>query len=130
MSCRFKSLADFEKDDLRRLLPRFSDENFPKNFEVVDNFRSIASKYGVTPSQITLAWILTEHPDFFPIPGTRTVERLEENAKAAEIVLKDEDVRALRAIVEAADVQGERMPGQFAHLMTSGCIPLSEWKGE
>ncbi|KZT70936.1 hypothetical protein DAEQUDRAFT_764181, partial [Daedalea quercina L-15889] len=83
-----------------------------------------------TPSQITLAWILAEHPDFIPIPGSRSVERLEENAKAAEIALKAEDVTALRAIVEAADVRGERVPAQFAHLMSTECIPLSEWKGE
>lgn len=130
MLLRFKSRADFAKDDLRQLLPRFSDENFPKNLEVVDKFRAIAARYGATPSQITLAWILAEHPDFVPIPGTRTIERLEENAKAAEITLKDEDVKALRAIVEAAEVQGDRIPGQFAHLMASECIPLSEWKGE
>lgn len=45
-------------------------------------------------------------------------------------MLKDGDVKALRAIVEEADVQGERMPGQFAYLMASECIPLGEWKGE
>ena len=126
----FKSRADFDPQDARQMMPRFADENFPKNLEVVDKFRAIAAKYGATPSQITLAWILAEHPDFVPIPGTRTIERLEENAKAAEITLEDEDVRALRVIVEAAEVQGERVPGQFAHLMVSECIPLSEWKGE
>ncbi|KZT70949.1 Aldo/keto reductase [Daedalea quercina L-15889] len=127
---RFKSRADFGPTDLRLLMPRFAEENFVKNLEVVDKFAAVASKYGATPGQTTLAWILAEHPDFIPIPGSRSVERLEENAKAAEIALKDEDVKALRAIVEAADVRGERVPAQFAHLMSTECIPLSEWKGE
>ncbi|KZT70939.1 Aldo/keto reductase [Daedalea quercina L-15889] len=127
---RFKSRADFEPSDLRLLMPRFTEENFAKNLEVADKFAEIANKYSATPSQITLAWILAEHPDFIPIPGSRSAERLEENAEAAEIVLKDEDVKALREIVEAADVRGGRAPELFAHLMASECIPLSEWKGE
>ncbi|KAI0725049.1 NADP-dependent oxidoreductase domain-containing protein [Fomitopsis betulina] len=127
---RFKSRADFDADDLRQQMPRFSDKNFPKNLDVVDQFRVIAAKYGATPTQIALAWILAEHPDFIPIPGTRTIERLAENAKSAEIVLKDEDVKALRAIVDVADVHGERIPGMFAHMMVADSIPLSEWKGE
>lgn len=115
------------------MLPRFSDENFPKNLRTVDQFRAVAGKYGATPSQLelALAWILAAHPDFVPIPGTRTVERLEENARAAEIMLLgEEDVRALRAIVDAADVQGERTASQFARFAVSDCIPLSQWKGE
>ena len=100
------------------------------NLEIVDKFRAIATKYSATPTQIALAWILAEHPDFIPIPGTRTIERVEENAKSAEIVLKDEDVKALRAIVDAASVYGNRVPGLFAHLMVVDSIPLSEWKGE
>ncbi|KAH9911870.1 NADP-dependent oxidoreductase domain-containing protein [Fomitopsis serialis] len=127
---RFKSRAEFEPADIRQMMPRFADENFPKNLGVVDEFRAIASKYSVTPGQIALAWILAEHPDFVPIPGTRTVERLEENAKAAEITLSLEDVKALRTAVEAADVQGERFPAQFASLMHAECISLDEWKGE
>ncbi|TFY54450.1 hypothetical protein EVJ58_g8859 [Rhodofomes roseus] len=127
---RFKSRADFEPTDLRQMMPRFAEENFPKSLEVVDKFRAIASKYDATPGQIALAWILAEHPDFVPIPGTRTVERLEENAKAAEITLSSEDVKALKAVVEAADVRGGRFPEQFASLMNTECIPLSEWKGE
>jgi aryl-alcohol dehydrogenase-like predicted oxidoreductase len=59
---RYRSRADFEQDDLRLILPRWSEENFPKNLEVVDKLKQIAQKYSATPSQVTLAWILVEHP--------------------------------------------------------------------
>ena len=63
MLLRFKSRADFAKDDLRQLLPRFSDENFPKNLELVDKFHAVAHKYDANPAQVALAWILAEHSD-------------------------------------------------------------------
>ncbi|PCH39385.1 Aldo/keto reductase [Wolfiporia cocos MD-104 SS10] len=91
---RFKLRSDFDPDDFRYYLPRFSDEDF---LALVDKFQSVARKYNATPGQIALAWILTTHTDFVPIPGTETADRLEENAKAAEIQLADEDVRELRA---------------------------------
>lgn len=60
---RFRSPADFEDGDFRKSAPRFSEENFPKNLEVVDELRKVATKYGATTGQITLAWILAEHPN-------------------------------------------------------------------
>ena len=59
---RYRSRADFDQDDYRLILPRWSEENFPKNLEVVDKLKQIAEKYSATPSQVTLAWILAEHP--------------------------------------------------------------------
>ncbi|CCL99063.1 uncharacterized protein FIBRA_01074 [Fibroporia radiculosa] len=130
ISGEYKSRKDFAKDDLRLIMPRFSEKNFPKNLELVDKFNKIATKYGATPSQATLAWILAQHPDFVPIPGTRSVRRLEENAKGAEIELKDEDVKALSAAINAADAHGARYPEAFANIWSDECIALSEWKGE
>ncbi|CCM02261.1 uncharacterized protein FIBRA_04344 [Fibroporia radiculosa] len=129
ISGEYKSPKDFAEDDVRRLLPRFSEENFPKNLSLADKFSEIAAKYGATSSQLALAWILAEHPDFIPIPGTRSVRRFEENAKAAEIQLKEEDVKALRTAVNEADVQGARYPDVFNNGQED-CILLSEWKGE
>lgn len=107
-----------------------SDENFPKNFELVDRFRAVAEKYGVSTGQLTLAWIIAENPDFVPIPGSRTIARLEENAKAGEIPLALEDVRALRAVVDTVDVKGALYPEEMMKLVASDSIPLSEYKGE
>lgn len=107
-----------------------SDENFPKNLELVDKFRTAAERYGVSVGQLTLAWIIAEHPDFVPIPGSRTIARLEENAKAGEIVLAPEDVKALRVAVDAADVKGERYPEAMKKMVALDSIPLSEYKGK
>ncbi|KZT67942.1 Aldo/keto reductase [Daedalea quercina L-15889] len=127
---RFKSRNDFPKEDIRQLLPRWSDENFPKNIALLNKFRDVASKYGATPGQIALAWIVEENPDFVPIPGSRSIERLEENARAAEITLDDEDVKELRAAVSAADVQGARYPEELGEMLAWDSIPLNNWKGE
>ncbi|KAG6844294.1 hypothetical protein H0H87_008075 [Tephrocybe sp. NHM501043] len=125
---RFKSPADFPDDDYRKSLPRFSEENFPKNLEIVNKLQNFATKYNATTSQITLAWILAEHPDFVPIPGIRRVARVEENACGAEIVLEPEDVKAIRAVIDSAEVGGERYPIEY--MPKGDCIPLSGWKGE
>ncbi|KAG6902931.1 hypothetical protein C0995_009323 [Termitomyces sp. Mi166 len=133
------SPADFPDDDFRKHLPRFSKENFPKNLKIIDELQKIADKYNATTSQITIAWILAEHPNcnflkyvnsllVIPIPGVRSVQRLEENAHAAEIMLEQEDAKAIRAVVESAEVEGERYPSFI--MPTGDCIPLSEWKGE
>ena len=63
---KIRSRKDFEEGDFRLYSPRFSDENFPKNLELVDRITEIAAKKGVTPSQLTLAWILAQGDDFFP----------------------------------------------------------------
>ncbi|KAG5641473.1 hypothetical protein DXG03_005125 [Asterophora parasitica] len=125
---RFSSPDDFEENDFRRSVPRFSAENFPKNIRVVDELNKVARKYNATTSQVTLAWILAEHPNFVPIPGIRNVSRLEENAHGGEIVLSSDDVKAIRAVVEAAEVAGARYPPGL--IPEGDCIPLSSWNGE
>lgn len=125
---RFRSPKDFGEGDFRGMLPRFSEENFPKNLKVVDELKNIADKHNATTSQITLAWILAEHANFIPIPGIRSVERLEENAGGAELSLSPEDVKAIRTVVEAAEVAGTRYPE--AVMPKGDCIELAEWKGE
>jgi aryl-alcohol dehydrogenase-like predicted oxidoreductase len=127
-------------------MPRFSEENFSKNVELADKFQAVADKYKATSSQVALAWILTEHPNcslypsflcntfadihaVIPIPGSRDVVRVEENGSSAELQLDPADVKSLREFIEAADVQGGRLPTQYETFPTDS-IPLSEWKGE
>ncbi|KAI5116235.1 hypothetical protein M0805_003297 [Coniferiporia weirii] len=124
----FRSRADFDENDLRLIFPRFSEENFPKNLELADKIKLVADKYNTTASQVALAWILAEHENVIPIPGCRSAARVEENAGAAELVLSPEDVRAIRALSEAADVRGERKLAH--HMRPVDSIPLEEWRGE
>jgi aryl-alcohol dehydrogenase-like predicted oxidoreductase len=69
---------DFEEGDFRRFAPSFSEENFPKNLEVVDGIQAIAQKKGCTAGQITLAWLMAQGDDIIPIPGTKKIKYLEE----------------------------------------------------
>ncbi|KAK9462594.1 NADP-dependent oxidoreductase domain-containing protein [Lipomyces oligophaga] len=99
-------LSDFAPDDWRLTNPRFSAENFPKNLALVDGIKQIADSKGVTPGQLTLAWIISQ--GYVPIPGTTKIERLVENAGAATIILTEEEKVAIRKFVDAAKVSGDR----------------------
>lgn len=103
-----KSLDDLAEDDFRRKLPRFSPENFSRNLQLVRQIENLAAKKGVKPSQLVLAWILAQGPEFFVIPGTKKIKYLEENMGAAQVQLSNEEVQEIRALVTAADVAGER----------------------
>lgn len=109
-------------------MPRFSEENFSANIKLVKVFETVAAKYDATPTQLTLAWILTAYPEFVPIPGTRNPARVEENAKATKIQLSKEDVQKIGTAVRNADVQGGSLPAGFTTSTTS--ISMAEWKGE
>lgn len=106
----YKSPNDFEEGDFRRLSPRFSEENFPKNLKLVDEIGAIAKKKGCTPSQLTLAWLMCQGEDIIPIPGTKKIKYLEENMRALEVKLTEEEEREIRKVVDAAEVHGDRYP--------------------
>jgi len=108
LSGSLKGPEDFEEGDFRAAAPRFSKENFPKNLKLVEQMSAIAKKKGVTPSQLTLAWLMAQGQDIFPIPGTTKVERLKENLGAFDVSLSAQEEKDIREKVEAADVQGTR----------------------
>ncbi|KIM19599.1 hypothetical protein M408DRAFT_83342, partial [Serendipita vermifera MAFF 305830] len=70
----YKSPEDFEEDDYRRSTPRFQGEAFKENLKLVDALKEIADKKGVTPAQLTLAWVLAQGEDFIAIPGTKKIK--------------------------------------------------------
>src|SRR5690349_4804138 len=107
----YKSPSDFEEGDFRKHAPRFSAENFPKNLKLVDGITSLAQKKGVTPGQLTLAWLLAQGEDIIPIPGTKKIKYLEENLGALDVKLSKEEEGEIRKLVDAAEVHGERYPG-------------------
>jgi len=123
---RFRSKNDFDEGDFRKTLPRFSDENFPKNLIVVDKLQAVADKHKASSTMVTIAWILASHENVVPIPGTRSPDRLEELAKGAELKISADDVKAIREVVENADVAGARYEAE----PQGDCIPLDKWKGE
>lgn len=65
---------DFEPNDFRRTIPKYSKENFPKIIDTVDKIKKVAERHNVTPGQVTLAWVLAQGNDFVAIPGTKKIK--------------------------------------------------------
>lgn len=107
---RFRSIDDLPVDDWRRNSPRFQGENFAKNLELVAHVEALASRKGCTPAQLALAWVLCRGSDIVPIPGSKKIERLEENAHALDVAegLTDEDMREIDALFPAGAAAGAR----------------------
>lgn len=105
--------ASFGADDMRAGLPRFSAEALAANQALVDLVNRTAADKGASPAQIALAWLLAQKPWIVPIPGTRRLERLDENLGATEVTLSEADLRAIDAAAEQIDVQGQRYPEQM-----------------
>jgi len=109
--------TQFEKTDLRSILPRFSAENREANQAVVDLIGRFAKEKKVTPAQVALAWLLAQKPWIVPIPGTTKLHRLEENLGAANIELTPDDLRELDAATSSINVQGARYPEELQKLV-------------
>jgi aryl-alcohol dehydrogenase-like predicted oxidoreductase len=104
------SPADLEEGDFRRNNPRFQGENFQRNLDLVARVEEIADEKGRTPGQIALAWLLSRGDDVVPIPGTKRVRYLEENAEAADVELSDEELERLEQAFPLGAAAGERYP--------------------
>ena len=104
---------DFGEDDFRRNNPRFSGENFTRNLDLVAEVKQLAADKGCTPGQLALAWAMAQGGDVVPIPGTKRVSYLEENAAASFVELSEEDLARLEKIAPRGVAAGERYP--FAH---------------
>jgi aryl-alcohol dehydrogenase-like predicted oxidoreductase len=102
------SVDDLADDDFRRHSPRFAGENFTRNLDLVTSVRALAADKGCTPGQLALAWLLHQGEDVAPIPGTRRIPYLEENAGAAEVELSDEDLRRIEQVAPVGAAAGER----------------------
>ncbi|MBL8097429.1 MAG: aldo/keto reductase [Anaerolineales bacterium] len=103
--------ATFESSDIRSRFPRFTPEALKANQPIVDLVTRLAAQKGVTPAQIALAWVLAQKPWMVPIPGTRRLERLDENLASAHVELTGEDLREIDAATAAIQVQGARGSG-------------------
>jgi aryl-alcohol dehydrogenase-like predicted oxidoreductase len=108
LSGGFKAPADVT--DYRQHMPRFQGENFHHNRLLVDQLETLASAKGCSPSQLAIAWVLAQGEDIITIPGTKRLERLEENLAAEQVHLTAEDLRLLEGIMPAGSVAGTRYP--------------------
>jgi aryl-alcohol dehydrogenase-like predicted oxidoreductase len=105
---QIKSPADLAPDDWRAGSPRFQGENFQKNLDLVKEIERLATNASCTPAQLALSWVLAQGKDLAPIPGTKRRKYLEENARAAQIVLNANDLATLNAIAPLGAAAGDR----------------------
>ncbi|TKA27094.1 hypothetical protein B0A54_17038 [Friedmanniomyces endolithicus] len=106
-----QSRDDLDPSDNRINHPRFAEGHFQENLKLVNTLSEVASKKGCTPSQLALAWVLAQGDDFLPIPGTKRVKYLLENAEATNIKLsKEEEANIRKAIDSVGGTKGERYP--------------------
>lgn len=109
--------TQFENGDFRKVVPRFTAEARKANLAFVEILTGLAGQKGATPAQIALAWLLAQKPWIVPIPGTRKLERLEENLGAASLELTTEDLGTIEAAASAVAVQGARYPEHLQKLV-------------
>ncbi len=113
LSGEIKRFEDLEADDYRRMSPRFMGENFAKNLEVVKKVEEIANEKGCLPSQLALAWVLAQGEHIVPIPGTKRLKYLEQNAESVNIELTADDLSRIDEIAPKGFASGERYPPQY-----------------
>ena len=98
----------FDRSDIRSKNPRFTPEAIKANRVVIDLLERIGNEKNATPAQIALAWLLARKPWIVPIPGSRKVERLDENLRAISIELTQGDLDEIKSAIEGIDVVGHR----------------------
>jgi aryl-alcohol dehydrogenase-like predicted oxidoreductase len=114
---KINETTTFAIDDFRNTVPRMSPENRKANQVFVDLLEQVAKRKNATPSQIALAWLLAQKPWIVPIPGTRKLERLDENIGAVTVELTPDDLHEIENAASKIKVQGARYPESSAKLV-------------
>lgn len=109
-----KSIHGLDKDDLRRILPRFQDENITQNLSIISTLEKLARTKGYSVSQIALAWVLAQGEHITTIAGTKQIPHLEENVAALALHLSQEDLQQLDKDIPIGIAQGDLLPESFA----------------
>ena len=116
---QIRSLEDLPEDDWRRSNPRFQEDALQDNLQLADRVTELANERGVGPAQLALAWVLAKGDDIIPIPGTKSPQRLEENAAAADVTLSAEEVEQLDNAISRDAVHGSRYPEKMMALLNN-----------
>jgi aryl-alcohol dehydrogenase-like predicted oxidoreductase len=113
LSGEIKKFEDLAEDDWRRSNPRFQGENFDKNLELVEKLEEIAKEKGITSSQLALAWVLAQGENIVPIPGTKHVKYVEQNAEAGGIELTEDELKQINEVFPQDAASGLRYPEEM-----------------
>jgi aryl-alcohol dehydrogenase-like predicted oxidoreductase len=109
--------TEFDKNDFRNIVPRFTAENRKSNQAIVNVVTKFAAQKKATPAQVALAWILAQKPWIVPIPGTTKLRRLDENLGALSVELTPSDLDQIDDAASQVTVQGARYPEQFQRMV-------------
>jgi aryl-alcohol dehydrogenase-like predicted oxidoreductase len=107
---QIKKFEDLVADDYRRFSPRFQGENFEKNLQLVSKIEQLAKQKNCTTSQLALAWVMAQGDHIFPIPGTKHIKYLEENAGSLKVVLSADELKEIESIAPKGVAAGLRYP--------------------
>ena len=116
---QIKKFEDLELSDYRRLSPRFQGENFEKNLQLVKKLEDMASNKSCTASQLALAWVIAQGDFIFPIPGTKRLKYLEENAGALHVSLSQQELSELDTIAPKGVAAGLRYPAEMMKIVNA-----------
>ncbi len=105
-------VAALEAKDIRRTMPRFDADNHARNLELLPAYKALAQEAGCTPAQLALAWLLHQGQDIIPIPGTTSVDHLQEDLAAADVKLSAALVQRVEALINQQTVAGNRYSEQ------------------
>jgi aryl-alcohol dehydrogenase-like predicted oxidoreductase len=114
---KISAATSFDSSDIRSTIPRFTPEARTANLALVDLLGRIAARMNATAAQVALAWLLAQKPWIVPIPGTRRVERLDENLGAAAVELTADDLDEIERAAAQIQVQGARYPEHLQRLI-------------
>jgi aryl-alcohol dehydrogenase-like predicted oxidoreductase len=116
LTAKISSLDDLADNDWRRSMPRFEQENFRRNMELVERIKALAAKRRCSPAQLAIAWVLAQGDDIVPIPGTKRRPYLEENIGALDVHLAPEELAEIDSMLPAGAAAGSRysVPGMRA----------------
>jgi aryl-alcohol dehydrogenase-like predicted oxidoreductase len=116
---QIRSLSDLPDDDWRRSNPRFQEDALRENLQLADRVTGLARQRDITPAQLALAWVSAKGEDIVPIPGTKSPQRIEENAAADLVKLSAEDIEELDNAISPHAVRGSRYPEQMMALLNN-----------
>jgi aryl-alcohol dehydrogenase-like predicted oxidoreductase len=119
LSGKARAETQYQGDDVRRVITRFAPENITANQPLVELLQKFADAKNATPAQISLAWMLAKEPFITPIPGSRKIERIEENLGAADVELTDTEMEALEKELAKIETHGNRTDEDIARLYRS-----------
>ncbi|KAI0061091.1 aldo/keto reductase [Artomyces pyxidatus] len=105
---QIKKPDDFEEGDFRKTLSRFKEENMRHNFAIVDALKAIADKKGITPAQLSIAWVSSLGPHVIPLPGSSNSKRTLENLAGGDVDLSADELAAIAKVLETHEVKGGR----------------------